>query len=57
VPSPGTTVMIANEGGKVRLVLMADSNTKGRGVLTPCWIERSDAWVFQDLLRDATGAN
>ena len=57
VPAPGTTVLIANEHGKVRLVLTADSDPKDRGAYTSCWIERSDAWVLQNLLRDVIGAN
>ena len=56
VPAPGTQVLIANEGGKVRLLLTADNDSQRRGALTPCWIERSDAWVLQNLLRDVTGA-
>lgn len=55
VPAPGTSVLIANEHGKVRLVLTADDAPKGRSALAPCWIERSDAWVLQNLLRDVTG--
>ena len=57
VPAPGTNVLIANEHGKIRLVLMADSNPPKRSALASCWIERSDAWVFQNLLRNAAGAN
>ena len=56
VPAPGTQVLVANEGGKVRLLLTADNDSQRRGALTPCWIERSDAWVLQNLLRDVTGA-
>jgi len=55
VPAPGTQVLIANEHGKVRLVLMADSDRPGRGGVASCWVERSDAWVLQNLLRDVTG--
>ena len=57
VPVPGTTVLIANEHGKVRLVLTADTDPQRRGAFAPCWIERSDAWVFQNLLRDVAGAH
>ena len=57
IPAPGTRVLIANEHGKVRLVLMADTAPPPRSALASCWIERSDAWVFQNLLRNAAGAN
>ena len=57
VPVPGTSVLIANEHGKVRLVLRADSNPARCGGFDLCWIERNDAGVFQNLLRDAAGAN
>ena len=57
IPAPGTSVLIANEHGQVRLVLMADDAAKGRSALAPCWSERSDAWVLQNLVRDVTGAN
>ncbi|MEI8315501.1 MAG: hypothetical protein WCG79_08635 [Verrucomicrobiota bacterium] len=57
VPAPGTTVLIANEHGKVRLVLTASSEPKGRNTSVACWIERSDAWVLQNLLRDVAGVN
>ena len=57
VPAPGTQVLVANEGGKVRLLLTADDHTQARGVMTRCWVERSDAFVLQNLLRDVTGAN
>ena len=57
VPMPGTSVLIANERGKVRLVLTADSDPPHRRALAPCWIERSDAWVLQNRLRNAAGAN
>ena len=55
VPVPGAQVLIANEHGKIRLVLMADSDRSGRGGVASCWVERSDAWVLQNLLRDVTG--
>jgi len=57
VPAPGTTVLIANEHGKIRLVLTADSNVKERRGFVPCWIERSDVWGLQNLFHDAAGVN
>ena len=57
VPVPGTTVLVANEHGKVRLVLTATSDLTGRNSSAPCWIERNDAWVLQNLLHDAAGVN
>lgn len=57
VPTPGTSVLIANEGGKVRLVLTADSDLAGRRAGRPGWVEQSDAWVLQNLLRDVAGLN
>ena len=57
IPAPGTQVLVANEGGKVRLLLTATTQVEGRSPMTPCWVERSDAWVLQNLLRDVTGVN
>ena len=57
IPTPGTSVLIANEHGKVRLVLTANSALQQRGAFAPAWVERSDAWVFQNLLRDVAGVN
>ena len=57
IPAPGTSVLIANEHGKVRLVLTADSNLQQRSAFATVWVERSDAWVFQNLLRDVAHAN
>ena len=55
VPAPGTSVLVANEGGKVRLILTADSNPQHRPASV--WIERSDAWVLQNLVPAITGSN
>lgn len=57
IPAPGTQVLVANEGGKVRLLLTADDHTQVRSSMMPCWVERSDAFVLQNLVRDVTGAN
>ena len=57
LPAPGTTVLIANEHGKVRLVLTANSERQQRGAFAPVWVERNDAWVFQNLVRDVAHAN
>ena len=57
VPTPGTSVLIANEHGKVRLVLTANSGFQQRGAFAPVWVERSDAWVVQNLLRDVAHPN
>lgn len=56
VPRPGTSVLIANEHGQIRLVLTADGETQERSVVAPVWVERSDAGVLQNLLRDVAGA-
>ena len=55
VPAPETSVLIANEGGKVRLVLTADRNPKRRPASV--WVERSDAWVLQNLVPAMAGSN
>ena len=55
VPAPGTSVLVANEGGKVRLVLTANSNPSHRPASV--WVERSDAWVLQNLVPAMAGSN
>lgn len=57
VPTPGTSVLIANEHGKVRLVLTANSELQQQGAFAPVWVERSDAWGFQNFLRDVAHGN